>query len=205
MEAYYERRAGEYDDWYLGRGRFADRDRPGFGTEVADVASTLSTQQPVRTLDVGCGTGFITRHLPGVVVGADRSLGMLRLARSRIVGPTVCADALRLPFHGGSFGRVFAGHVYGHLTPDRARAFVEEAFRLAPELVILESALREEVGSEEIQDRVLNDGSTHRVYKRYFDPGDLAEELGSGRLLFHGRWFVLVGSTRRSAKADPLG
>lgn len=52
---------------------------------------------------------------------------------------------------------------------------------------------------------MLNDGSTHRVYKRYFDPGDLAQELGSDRLLFHGRWFVLVGSTRRFAKADPLG
>ena len=199
MEAYYERRAAEYDDWYLGRGRFADRDRPGFRTEVEDVAAILSSLQPLRTLDVGCGTGFITRHLPGIVVGADRSLGMLRLARSRIAGPTVCADALRLPFRSGSFGRVFAGHVYGHLTTDRARTFVEEAIRLAPELVILESALREDVRSEEIQERVLNDGSTHRVYKRYFDPGDLVAELGWGRLLFRGRWFVLVGSTPRSA------
>jgi SAM-dependent methyltransferase len=199
MEAYYERRAAEYDDWYLGRGRFADRDRPGFRKEVEDVAATLSSLEPVRTLDVGCGTGFVTRHLPGVVVGADRSLGMLRLAQPRIAGPTACADALRLPFRSGSFDRVFAGHVYGHLTPDRARTFVEEAFRLAPELVILESALREEVRSEEIQERVLNDGSTHRVYKRYFGSGDLAAELGSGRPLFLGRWFVLVGSTRRSA------
>jgi SAM-dependent methyltransferase len=198
MEAYYERRAAEYDDWYLGLGRFADRDRPGFRTEVEDVAATLSSLQPVRTLDVGCGTGFITRHLPGVVVGTDRSLGMLRLARSRIAGPMVCADALRLPFGRGSFGRVFAGHVYGHLTSDRAKAFVEEAFRVAPELVILESALREDVRSEEIQGRVLNDGSTHRVYKRYFGPGDLAAELGPSRLLFRGRWFVLVGSARRS-------
>jgi SAM-dependent methyltransferase len=199
MEAYYERRAAEYDDWYLGRGRFADRDRPGFRSELGDVVAILSSLEPVRTLDVGCGSGFITRHLPGVVVGADRSLAMLRLARSRIVGPAVCADALRLPFRSGWFGRLFAGHVYGHLTPERARAFVEEAFRLAPELVILESALRADVRPAEIQERVLNDGSTHRVYKRYFGPGDLAAELGSGRLLYGGRWFVLVGSRRRSA------
>lgn len=26
---YYDRRANEYDDWYEGRGRFAERDRPG--------------------------------------------------------------------------------------------------------------------------------------------------------------------------------
>jgi hypothetical protein len=25
---YYDRRAGEYDDWYLGKGLFVDRDRP---------------------------------------------------------------------------------------------------------------------------------------------------------------------------------
>jgi len=93
MEACYERRAAEYDDWYLGRGRFADRDRPGSRTEVEDVAATLSSLPPVRTLDVGCGTGF----------------------------------------------------------------------------------------------------------KRYFGPDDLAAEIGPGRLLFRGRWFVLMGSTRRSA------
>ena len=29
MREYYDRRAPEYDDWYLGRGLFAERDRPG--------------------------------------------------------------------------------------------------------------------------------------------------------------------------------
>ncbi len=33
MRAYYERRAAEYDDWWEGTGRFADRDRPGWHTE----------------------------------------------------------------------------------------------------------------------------------------------------------------------------
>jgi ubiquinone/menaquinone biosynthesis C-methylase UbiE len=163
---------------------------------VREAVAALSSLPPVRTLDVSYGTGFITRHLPGVVIGADRSAGMFRQARPRIVGPMVCADALRLPFRSASFGRVFAGHVYGHLTRERARTFVEEAFRLAPEVVILESALRSDVRSEEIQERVLNDGSAHRVYKRYFGPADFAAELGPASPLFHGRWFVLVRSTR---------
>jgi hypothetical protein len=30
------------------------------------------------------------------------------------------------------------------------------------------------------------------VYKRYFEPGSLADELGGGRTLFTGRWFVAV-------------
>ena len=32
MREYYDRRAPEYDDWYLGPGLFADRDRPGWRT-----------------------------------------------------------------------------------------------------------------------------------------------------------------------------
>jgi ubiquinone/menaquinone biosynthesis C-methylase UbiE len=199
MEAYYERRAAEYDDWYLGRGRFAERDRPGFRTEVADVAAVLSSFRPARTLDIGCGTGFMTRHLPGRVTGLDRSLGMLTVAQSRPLDLLVAGDALRLPFRDASFDRVFAGHVYGHLTNARARKFLDEADRVAPELVVLDAALRPGVGADEIQERILNDGSTHTVYKRFFAPEDLIGELGGGTALYRGRWFVVVRAARRSA------
>lgn len=199
MEAYYERRAAEYDDWYLGRGRFAERDRPGFRTEVADVAAVLSSFRPARTLDIGCGTGFMTRHLPGRVTGLDRSLGMLTVAQSRPLDLLVAGDALRLPFRDASFDRVFAGHVYGHLTNARARKFLDETDRVAPELVVLDAALRPGVGADEIQERILNDGSTHTVYKRFFAPEDLIGELGGGTALYRGRWFVVVRAARRSA------
>lgn len=202
MQAYYELRADEYDDWYLGSGRFAARDRPGFRTEVEDVVAVLASLSPARTLDVGCGTGFVTRNLPGTVVGADRSPGMLRVARPRVTAPLVCADALRLPFRTRAFDRVFAGHVYGHLAGDRGEAFLGEAWRVAPELVLLDSAIRPEVKPEEIQERVLNDGSVHHVYKRFFDPDRLAAEIGPATVLFRGRWFVLVRATRLSAEAD---
>lgn len=198
MEAYYERRAAEYDDWYLGRGRFAERDRPGFRREVADVAAVLSSLRPARTLDIGCGTGFMTRHLPGRVTGLDRSLGMLTVARSRPLDLLVAGDALRLPFREASFDRVFAGHVYGHLTNARSREFLDEANRVAPELVVLDAALRPGVRAEEIQERILNDGSTHTVYKRFFAPEDLIAELGGGTALYRGRWFVVVRAVRRS-------
>jgi hypothetical protein len=35
--AYYEQRAEEYDEWYLGQGRFASHDRPGWQSEVERV------------------------------------------------------------------------------------------------------------------------------------------------------------------------
>ncbi len=61
--AYYERRADEYDDWYLGRGRFAARERRGWEVELDRVVDLVRSLPAARTLDVACGSGFLTRHL----------------------------------------------------------------------------------------------------------------------------------------------
>jgi hypothetical protein len=92
MRAYYEQRAGEYDDWWLGTGQFERRDRPGWGREV----------------------------------------------------------------------------------------------------VVVDAALRDGVDAEERQERVLDDGTRHSVYKRFFTGDGLAQELGGGEILHDGRWFVAV-------------
>ncbi|HEY7018259.1 MAG TPA: class I SAM-dependent methyltransferase [Gaiellaceae bacterium] len=193
MKAYYERRAAEYDDWYRGVGLYAERDRPGWEAEVDALNSALAGLPPARTLDVACGTGFLTRRLPGEVVGLDQSPAMLEEARRQAPEATfVQGDALELPFEDGSFGRVFTGHFYGHLEDGDRERFVREARRLAPELVVVDSALRPDVEPEEHQERILNDGSRWEVYKRYFEPEGLARELGGGETLFAGRWFVAV-------------
>ena len=195
MKAYYDRRASEYDDWYRGEGRFAERDRPGWADEVAALGAALEALPPARTLDVACGTGLLTRHLPGEVVGLDQSEAMLEEARRQAPNASfVQADALALPFGDGTFGRVFTGHFYGHLEGDERLRFLAEARRLAPELVVVDSALREDVQPEEQQERILDDGSRWEVYKRYFEPQALARELGGGETLFAGRWFVAVRS-----------
>jgi demethylmenaquinone methyltransferase/2-methoxy-6-polyprenyl-1,4-benzoquinol methylase len=195
VKAYYDRRAPEYDEWYLGVGRFADRDRPGWDREVAELQAALEALAPARTLDVACGTGFLTRHLPGEVVGLDQSEAMLEEARRQAPEATfVQGDALELPFEDASFGRVFTAHFYGHLDSGQREEFLHEARRLAPELVVVDSALRPDVESEEHQERILNDGSRWEVYKRYFSPEGLAAELGRGQTVFSGRWFVAVRS-----------
>jgi ubiquinone/menaquinone biosynthesis C-methylase UbiE len=193
MKAYYERRAPEYDEWYRGVGRFAGRDRPGWDAELTALRTALETLQPARTLDVACGTGFLTRHLPGEVVGVDQSAAMLEEARRQSPQATfVQGDALALPFADGLFERVFTGHFYGHLDHEDRERFLGEARRLARELVVVDSAVRPEVEPEEHQERILNDGSRWGVYKRYFSPDQLAAELGGAETLFAGRWFVAV-------------
>jgi demethylmenaquinone methyltransferase/2-methoxy-6-polyprenyl-1,4-benzoquinol methylase len=195
VKAYYDRRAPEYDDWWRGAGLFAERDRPGWEDEVDSLCEAVATLEPARTVDVACGTGFLTRHLRGQVVGVDQSESMLQEARRQAPHAAfVQGDALALPFEDGAFERVFTGHFYGHLHDEQRRRFLAEARRVAPELVVVDSALRPDVEPEERQERVLNDGSCWEVYKRYFEPEALAGELGGGETLFGGRWFVAVRS-----------
>jgi SAM-dependent methyltransferase len=78
--AYYDHRAPEYDDWYLGAGAFAGLDRPGFDEELARATEAIAGLEPANTLDVACGTGFLTRHLRGTVTGLDASRRMLAIA-----------------------------------------------------------------------------------------------------------------------------
>jgi ubiquinone/menaquinone biosynthesis C-methylase UbiE len=196
MEPYYERRAPEYDEWYLGTGLFADRDRPGWDVDVRGLIDAVASLPPARTLDVAAGTGFLTRHLGGRVVALDASAGMLVESRRRHGQPLVRADAFALPFPDGSFDRVFTAHFYGHLSEGQRARFLAEARRVAAELVVVDARIHPAVLPEQIQERVLNDGSRHEVYKRYFTAEQLAGELGDGRILFDGRWFVAVGSGR---------
>jgi SAM-dependent methyltransferase len=191
MRAYYDARAAEYDDWYLGTGLFASRDRPGWEDEVRALTEVLAALPAARTLDVACGTAFLTRHLAGFVVGLDQSPRMVEIAQSRLpAGLALVGDALDLPFAPGSFDRVLAGHFYGHLEEAERSSFLGGARRVASSLVVVDSAAAEP--RSEWQERRLNDGTSHRVFKRWFTPSSLLGELGGGEVLFDGRWFVAV-------------
>ena len=172
---------------------FAARSRPGWAEDREALAAVLRGLPPASTLDVACGTGYLTRWLPGSVTGLDQSASMVEIASARVpAGRFVRADALPLPFADGEFERVFTGHFYGHLVEAERLRFPGEASRVAPELVVVDTALQPDHEREEWQARVLNDGSRHEVYKRYFSAEGLAEELGGGEVLHAGPWFVAV-------------
>jgi ubiquinone/menaquinone biosynthesis C-methylase UbiE len=194
--AYYEARAAEYDDWYESAGRFADRSRPGWDDEVARLVAVVAGLEPARTLDVACGTAFLSRHLDGLTVGLDQSPTMVAIAQGRLRddgGVALTGDALALPFADGAFDRVLTAHFYGHLVPDERAAFLAEARRVATqELVVIDSAPREDRPAEVWDERVLDDGSRHRVFKRFLDAEGLRRELGDGEVLLDGRWFAAI-------------
>lgn len=120
------------DAFRLDRGRLrAAFDRASAGYEAAaDLQARVSAEllerltafdfAPRVVLDLGCGTGRVTRELKrryprALVVALDLSPGMLREAR-RHQGlwrrfARVCGDALRLPLAGSSVDLVFSSLV----------------------------------------------------------------------------------------------
>ena len=58
--------------------------------------------------------------------------------------------------------------------------------------MITDSARRADVPAERWDPRVLDDGSRHAVFKRWFTPAGLVAELGGGEVLHAGAWFVAV-------------
>jgi demethylmenaquinone methyltransferase/2-methoxy-6-polyprenyl-1,4-benzoquinol methylase len=188
VREYYDRRAPEYDEWW----HRAAAERPGWTADLDAAMTAVAALPPARTLDVACGTGYLTGRLAGEVVGLDASRRMLDEAERRLPDMEfVEGDALALPFDDGAFGRVFASYFYCHLVPDERRRFLAEARRVAAELVVLGSRLGPGEEPERWEERVLSDGSTWPVFKRVFEPEHLAAELDGG-VLHAGRWFVVV-------------
>jgi ubiquinone/menaquinone biosynthesis C-methylase UbiE len=194
VKAYYDARAQEYDDWWLGRGLYAPKRPQDWDEERALLERWIAELPPARTLDVACGTGFMSRHLRGEVTGLDQSASMLEIAREQAPGAVfVHGDALHLPFGNGTFDRVFASYFYCHLEEDDRLRFLAEVRRVARELVVVGSVRDEQHEAAYWSDRQLKDGSRWQVYKRMFDPDDLAEEL-AGRVLHRSRLFVMIAS-----------
>ena len=161
-----------------------------------EIERAVAAMPPARTIDIACGTGWLTQHLPGEITGLDASPSMLEVA------------AARVPEAEFLVGRRAGAAVRGRVVrPDRRPVTSTDTSRRrigngsSPrravsrgELVVIDSALHDGVEPVEQQERVLKDGSRWEVYKRYFVAAELAEELGDGDVLFDGNWFVVVRS-----------
>ncbi|MBL7256432.1 class I SAM-dependent DNA methyltransferase [Paractinoplanes lichenicola] len=95
QRAYYEARAGEYDEWWYRQGRYAlaPDERERWLTAVAFAERTLDEFRPSGdVLEFACGTGLWTRHLArhaGTVLAVDASPAMIDCNRARRLGDHV--------------------------------------------------------------------------------------------------------------------
>lgn len=98
----------QYDAWYdTPRGRWIGE------REWAMAGDALRLQPGDSVLDVGCGTGWFTRHAEAVaqcVVGLDVDPASLHFARRKSARHTkyLQGDATALPFPGASFDKVMS-------------------------------------------------------------------------------------------------
>ncbi|MET9391114.1 class I SAM-dependent methyltransferase [Streptomyces sp. NPDC006624] len=115
-----------------------DASRGGEPRAAAAAQAVLSlVPATARTLlDVGCGTGIVTRRLAADrdgmrVTGVDLAPAMARRAAARLPGAVVLADSRRLPFRDGEFDAVTSVWLL-HLAPGPAevRAIVGECARV---------------------------------------------------------------------------
>jgi len=82
--------------------------------------------EPRPLLDLGSGDGGLGAG-SGLVVGLDRSEGILRVAKG---GPFVVGEAEALPFRDGSLAVVVAGDLFHHLDDAALGAVLEEIYRV---------------------------------------------------------------------------
>jgi ubiquinone/menaquinone biosynthesis C-methylase UbiE len=123
------------------------------------VLARLTEATPQRVLDVGCGTGQLTRRLmerfpDADVVGLDYSAGMLDEAGHRVgtSAHLVRADAQYLPFRAASADIVVCTESF-HWYPDQQRALDAFATVLRPggQLVIASIAAVTELGESAVR------------------------------------------------------
>jgi SAM-dependent methyltransferase len=195
MKSYYEERAAEYDATSYELVYEDDR----AASDLVELESLIAGLQFDRVLDIGCGTGWLTKSLPGSVVALDQSQGMLTIARQRRPSALFVNVAFPpLPFLAGSFDLAFTSHVYSHFRRGGRRSFAREALRVAHELIIVEQAWPPGLAREGRELRTLRNGRRHWIHKRYFSAEELAEEV-NGTVVLDSPTFVAVSA--RGAKA----
>jgi ubiquinone/menaquinone biosynthesis C-methylase UbiE len=184
LQAYYARRAAEYEAIYAKPERQADLARIR-----ADVAETFRGR---TVIEIACGTGYWTPHIArhaARVDAFDINEETLAIARTKPVDPArvrfAIADAYALPVSGPRYDAAFAGFWWSHVAKRNLPGFLEGLHGvLAPGARVVFFDNRYVAGSstpisrtgpdgDTWQTRMLADGSRHEVLKNFPEPAEL--------------------------------
>lgn len=192
--AYYRARAPEYDEWFLRRGRYdmGPELNARWRLEVDTVRKSLEVFAPRGdVLELAGGTGIWTQQLAlfaDDLLVIDASPEALRINRERVQDPRVrYLEADIFAWEPDClYDVVFFGFWLSHVPPDLfgpfwssvrgclrpgGRVFFVDNLRpstTAPDHVIVE---------EPVTMRELNDGRRFQIYKVWYAPDDLREQL----------------------------
>lgn len=185
MMSYYDERAEEYDEIYLGKSH-TTIDADVYRKDVAKVSEMVSRFGKGHLIDIGCGAGF---WLPNYarncnqITFLDQSARMLSKCKDRVeelgladISSFIQGDYLDIKLEASKYDCALVGFLLSHLTLEQEKTFfrkLEENLKANPQLMFIESAWNKRrqryQEKEGVQERVLNNGRIFRVYKRYFD------------------------------------
>jgi SAM-dependent methyltransferase len=220
MRAYYAARAGEYDDWYLRRGRYSHGPvhDAAWNTEL-DAAGRWLDELPLHgsIVELAAGTGWWSPLLAGKgeLSLYDAAEATLELARQRLVAHRLRAhlhvrDAWAEPDR--QVDGLFAGFWLSHVPRSRLEAFLALARRwLVPggTFAFIDSLADAQSGATDnprspaagdVAVRRLADGREFRVVKVFHTPAELQAALGragfrDAKVTTTGRFFLLGRAT----------
>jgi ubiquinone/menaquinone biosynthesis C-methylase UbiE len=101
-------------------------------------------------LDVAAGAGDLPVRIQQVLAAEGLSVGVTLVDRmpAHLRGsglPSVCGDALHLPFRDGSFDVVSCSLFAHHLEPEEIRTFAREAVRVCRRAVLINDLIRSRI------------------------------------------------------------
>jgi demethylmenaquinone methyltransferase/2-methoxy-6-polyprenyl-1,4-benzoquinol methylase len=213
MYTYYDERASEFDEIYIGKGPALISDPEAYKIETTILARLVERYCQGNHLDIACGTGFWLPHYAKKchhITLVDQSEKMLEECRKKAVEAGVldkcqfiCAEILNYRFPNNHYDSVLFGFFLSHLTSEQeAKLFTMLRTLLMKNgtFLILDSIWNAERSThrkkEGKQDRLLNDGRRFEIYKKYFTTTDfvmMAEAHDADVAILHeGRTFIAV-------------
>ncbi len=217
--SYYRARAGEYDDWWLRRGRYdhgAQANAQWFA-EAAELRQAVDRFEPSgQVLELACGTGLWTAVLAGhadALTAVDASPETIALCAARVGRRDVTfveADLFEWePTE--RYDVCFFAFWLSHVPRERFAMFWEKVGRcLAPggRAFLIDSARSERASArdhvlappgEQTMVRRLADGREYRIVKHWFDAAELERgirALGWSAQLHQTASYFVYGEAR---------
>jgi 2-polyprenyl-3-methyl-5-hydroxy-6-metoxy-1,4-benzoquinol methylase len=209
--AYYQERAGEYDEWFLRQGRYdrGEELNQQWRQEVMQVRRALDDFKPEgHVLELACGTGLWTEHLlkhAMRITAVDASSEAIQLNRQRLQSSRVTyvqADIFSWQpedHYDVIFFSFWLSHVPSNLfipfwnmvrqgLANGGRVFfIDSKYEQTSTAIDHTLASRQ----EETMKRRLNNGHEYQIVKIYYEIKDLEKRLGQAG------WSVQVAETPR--------
>ena len=219
MMSYYDARAPEYDEIYVGKGPASIPNPDLYRRETEITSKLVQGFGRGHLIDIGCGTGYWLPYYAGNcsdVALLDHSEKMLSQCRKRVTSLGledkscfIQGDFFEVILDEDSFDSALIGFFITHLLPELEEIFFSRLKRIltsSAQLMIIDSAWSSQRmctrKKEGMQKRTVNDGRAYTLYKRYFDKSDIERMFKRYHLRLKSCWMGDAFLVAQGEKTD---